>query len=101
MSNTGNQLSAVCRKIFTILLRDTSTTLYRSSKTCPCGKKQRSLIYADIESFDNPSIISGPDDRPNMIVVNNTKDKNKRSVLRRQSGDTNRNTKRSVYCQYV
>ena len=24
----------------------------------------------------------------------------KRSVLRRQSGDTNRNTKRSVYCQY-
>ena len=25
---------------------------------------------------------------------------NKRSVLRRQSGDTNRNIKRSVYCQY-
>ena len=25
---------------------------------------------------------------------------NKRSVLRRQSRDTNRNTKRSVYCQY-
>ena len=27
-------------------------------------------------------------------------DHNKRSVLRRQSRDTNRNTKRSVYCQY-
>ena len=25
---------------------------------------------------------------------------NKRSVLRRQSRDTNRNIKRSVYCQY-
>ena len=25
---------------------------------------------------------------------------NKRSVLRRQSRDTNRNTKRSMYCQY-
>ena len=25
---------------------------------------------------------------------------NKRSVLRRQGRDTNRNTKRSVYCQY-
>ena len=37
--------------------------------------KKNSLIYADIESFDNPSIISGPDDRPNMIVLNNTKDK--------------------------
>ena len=26
---------------------------------------------------------------------------NKRSVLRRQSRDTNRNIKRSVYCQYM
>ena len=108
MSNTGNRLSAVCPKIFTILLRETSTILYRPSKTCPRGKKQRTvcavpaclnpqtlqhvvstcnvhleqgrftwrhnsilktlaeylssikknfLIYADIEGFDNPSVI--------------------------------------------
>ena len=33
-------------------------------------------------------------------VVQHNKFCNKRSVLRRQSGDTNRNIKRSVYCQY-
>ena len=37
--------------------------------------KKNYLIYADIEGFDNPSVITGPDDRPNMIVINNTKDK--------------------------
>ena len=37
--------------------------------------KKNSLIYADIEGFDNPSVITGPDDRPDMIVLNNTKDK--------------------------
>ena len=36
---------------------------------------KNSLIYADIEGFDNPSVITGPDDRPDMIVLNNTKDK--------------------------
>ena len=37
--------------------------------------KKNSLIYADIEGFDNPSVITGPDDRPDMVVLNNTKDK--------------------------
>ena len=32
-------------------------------------------IYADIEGFDNPSVITGTDDRPDMVVLNNTKDK--------------------------
>ena len=38
----------VYRKIFTILLRDTSTTLYRPSKTCPCGKKQRTVCAVPV-----------------------------------------------------
>ena len=37
--------------------------------------KKNCLIYADIEGFDNPSVMTGPDDRPDMIVLNNTKDK--------------------------
>jgi hypothetical protein len=36
--------------------------------------KNNSLIYADIDGFDNPSVITGPDDRPDMLVLNNTKD---------------------------
>ena len=36
---------------------------------------KNSLIYADIEGFDNPSVITGLDDRPDMIVLDNTKDK--------------------------
>ena len=46
MSNTGNRLSAVCRKIFTILLRDTSTTLYRPSKN---KKRQHVLVEKNNE----------------------------------------------------
>ena len=35
-------------KNVTILLRDTSTTLYRPSKTCPCGKKQRTVCAVPV-----------------------------------------------------
>ena len=37
--------------------------------------KKNYLIYADIEGFDNPPVITCPDDRHDTIVLNNTKDK--------------------------
>ena len=37
--------------------------------------KKNYLIYADIEGFDNPLVITGPNDRLDMVVLNNTKDK--------------------------
>ncbi len=36
--------------------------------------KKNMLFYADINGFENPSVITGPDDRPDMLVVNNSKD---------------------------
>ena len=43
-------ISSLAKKlIFTILLRDTSsTTIYRPSKTCPCGKKQRTVCAVPV-----------------------------------------------------
>ena len=32
------------------------------------------LFYADINGFENPSVITGPDDRPDMLLINNSKD---------------------------
>ena len=31
-------------------------------------------IFADIEGFDNPSVITGMEDRPDIIVLNEAKD---------------------------
>ncbi|CAB3992199.1 Hypothetical predicted protein, partial [Paramuricea clavata] len=36
--------------------------------------KNNSLIYADIDGFDNPSVITGLEDRHDMLVLSNTKD---------------------------
>ena len=32
------------------------------------------MFYADIEGFYKSSVITGPDDRPNMLVINNSND---------------------------
>ena len=36
--------------------------------------KKDFLVYADIDGFDNLSVVTGHDDRPDMIVLNNSKD---------------------------
>ncbi len=36
--------------------------------------KKNMLFYVDINGFENPSVITGPDDRPDMLVINNSKD---------------------------
>ena len=59
------------------------------------------LMRADAMFFGFPKPRFGvpfPSTPKRGLVVN--RNKNKRSVLRRQSRDRNRNTKWSVYCQY-
>ena len=55
-------------------------------------------IHSDPCKF--PGEYHGNTSCKNIIVLDRSREGKERSVLRRQSRDTNRNTKRSVYCQY-